>query len=130
MPPGDPARLAAERRGRRAEWLSRLALRLRGWRIVDTNWRSPRGSRAGEIDIVAARRKMLVFVEVKARESETAAAAAVSPAQQRRIARGAEAYLAAHPEYADHDLRFDVVLVQPWHWPRWITDAWRPSERP
>ena len=29
-----------------------------------------------------------------------------------RIRRGAEAFLATHPEYADFDIRFDAILIE------------------
>ncbi len=119
-------RAAAERRGRWAERLSCWALRLNGWRVLDTRWRSPRGSGAGELDIIAARGRTLAFIEVKARETATQAMEAVSADQQTRIARGAEAYLAAHSQYAGYAIRFDVMIVRPWRWPRRIADAWRP----
>ena len=40
--------------------------------------------------------------------------------------RGAEVYIGSHPDLANHDSRFDVMIVQPWRWPRRIADAWRP----
>ena len=41
-----------DRAGRRAEFLSAWALRLKGYRIIARNWRC----RSGEIDIIAQRR--------------------------------------------------------------------------
>jgi len=35
----------------------------------------------------------------------------ITTKQQRRIRRALEMYVAAHPEYADYDMRFDIVLV-------------------
>ena len=59
----DPKRLAAWRRGRWSEALCRLALRLKGYRILARGWRC----RQGEIDIVAKRGGTVAIVEVKAR---------------------------------------------------------------
>ena len=53
------------------------------------------------------------------------AAAAITPAQQARIARGAQAFLAGRADLARCSLRFDAVLVTPWALPRHICDAWR-----
>jgi putative endonuclease len=88
---------------------ARLLARL-GFRIVARNWRT----RRGEVDVVARRGNLLVFVEVKAREREDrgTAAEAVTPAKRRRLAEAASAYLAQQRGEADAlDVRFDVVTV-------------------
>ena len=56
-------REAAEKRGRGAETLAAVWLRLHGWRILARRARVP----GGEVDIVARRGRVLAFVEVKAR---------------------------------------------------------------
>src|SRR5205085_1078996 len=58
-----PERQAAFRRGLSAETRAALLLRVKGYRILARRWQSP----VGEIDLVAWRRRVLVFVEVKAR---------------------------------------------------------------
>jgi putative endonuclease len=77
----------------------------------------------GEIDIVARREALLIFVEVKARGRIDDAAYAVTARQQKRIAGAAGAWLAAHPEDAQCDMRFDAILIAPRHPPRHITGA-------
>jgi putative endonuclease len=114
-------RRRAQRRGRWAEAFARLALRLAGYRILALD----RRSRVGEIDIIARRGRKLAFVEVKARASLGVAAEALLLRQRRRIARAAAGFLASRPELAGLDIRFDVILVVPWRWPRHIADAWR-----
>jgi putative endonuclease len=81
----------------------------------------------GEVDIVARRRRVLVFVEVKARARLDDAAEAVSDRQRHRIAAAAEAWLANHPEHACAEIRFDAVLVLPRRWPRHIAAAFDAS---
>jgi len=117
----DALRRRAEGFGRFAESLCRLSLRLRGYRILDSRLRTP----MGEIDIVARRGNTLAIVEVKARGDWITASEAVSARQRGRLARAAHVYLAAHPQYAGYVLRFDVMLVTPWSWPRHVLDAWR-----
>ncbi len=117
-----PARRAAERRGHRAEALAAFSLRLSSWRILNRRWRS----RAGEIDLVARRGRLIAFIEVKARNTASEALEAVSARQRARIARAASSFLAQHPKFANLDARFDVVVVTPGRWPRHIPDAWRP----
>ena len=113
---------AAERFGRHAEALCRLALRLGGYRVVAVRERTP----AGEIDIVARRGATLAIVEVKARGDAVRAAEALSARQRNRLNRAAAAFLARRPELAGLAVRFDVMLVSPWRWPRHLADAWRP----
>lgn len=95
--------------GRAGEALAARFLERRGYRIIGRNVRADRV----EIDLIARRGSLLVFVEVKCRRStrQGSAAAAVDAAKQRRLRRGAAAWLAlepAHRRRARH-LRFDVV---------------------
>ena len=53
--------------GHRAEFLARLLFRLKGYRILAANYVSGRGTHAGEVDFIAKRGNVLVFVEVKKR---------------------------------------------------------------
>ena len=116
-----PGRQASEKRGRRAESLAALMLRLKGYAILTRRYRCP----VGEIDLVARRGHTLAMVEVKARASAEDAAFAITPHQQKRIARAADHFLAAIPRYTGFQLRFDAVLAVPGRWPRQVPDAWR-----
>jgi putative endonuclease len=113
----------AQTHGRWAEHAAAHYLRLKGYRILARGWRAPEG----EIDIVARKGRILVLVEVKARPSAETAAYAIAPRQRRRIERAALRFLAQHPRHAGCDLRFDAMLVSPWHLPRHLIDAWRPE---
>ena len=66
----------------------------KGFRILARRWRSPRG----EVDIIARRRGLLVFAEVKARANLDEAAKSINERQRRRIAAAAEVWLAANPD--------------------------------
>ena len=114
-----PERVAAHFTGLSAESRAAAYLIARGYRIVARRFRTP----VGEIDIVARRRDMLVFVEVKARSTLDDAAFSLLPHQQQRIAAAAGAWLAAHPEDAESAVRFDAVLVAPGRMPRHIPAA-------
>jgi len=113
---------AAWRRGLWAETLCGVVLRLKGYRILARRWRSP----VGEIDIVACRGETLAVIEVKARRDAGEAAGAVPPHQWRRLARAAALFLSRYPRYTGHAVRFDLMAVTPWAWPRHTPDAWRP----
>ena len=115
-------RRRADRAGRLAETLCALALMLRGYRILARRFRTP----VGELDIVARRGQVLVFIEVKARSSLALAAEAIDVRQRQRVERAAGAFLAHRPPLARLDQRFDAMLVAPWRWPRHIKEAWRP----
>jgi putative endonuclease len=117
------ARQIAERFGLSAESRAAALLLAKGYRIAARRFRSP----VGEIDIVARRRGVLIFVEVKARDRLDAAAEAVTPRQRQRIIAAAEAWLAGHPEDAMCDIRFDVVLVAPRSLPRHLPAAFDAS---
>jgi putative endonuclease len=114
---------AARRRGARAERLAVWLLRLKGYAILARDLRLP----GGEIDIVARRGRVLVFVEVKARADIAAAAEALRRRQRARIVRAAAAFLARRPDLAGHDARFDAILFGRLL-PRHVADAWRPGE--
>ncbi len=118
-------RRAAWGRGRRAERLAAWWLRLKGYRILAQDLRTP----VGEIDLIARRGAVLAIVEVKTRPDLSQAGYALSPRQQARIQRAAAAFLQREPALARLDLRFDVVLVAPGRLPRHLADAWRSGER-
>ena len=116
-------RVAAFRAGLSAESRAAAYLMAKGYRILAKRFRTPHG----EIDIVAKRRNLLAFVEVKARASLDEAAFAVTPRQQARIIDAAQAWLVAHPEHAEFELRFDAILIAPRHLPRHVLAAFDAS---
>lgn len=118
-----PARVAAFSLGLSAESRAAAYLVAKGFRILSRRWKSP----LGELDIVARRRKLLVFVEVKARDTLDAAAEAIDARTQRRIAAAAEAWLATYPQPSVVDMRFDAMLVAPGKLPRHIQGAFECS---
>ncbi len=119
----DAQRRIAFRFGLSAESRAAALLIAKGYRILARRFRTP----LGEIDIVARRRGVLVFVEVKARDSFDTAAEAIGKRQQSRIISAAQLWLAGHPEDAMRDMRFDVVLVVPGCVPRHLQAAFDAS---
>jgi len=110
---------ARRARGDAAEERACRHLDRSGLTIVERNFRT----RGGEIDIIAARRHTLIFVEVKARANLDDAAEAVTERQKQRIVAAAEVWLAANPMPAIRDMRFDAILVAPGKLPRHIKAA-------
>lgn len=82
----------------------------RGYTVLCRNYRL----RTGEIDIIAAHNRTLVFIEVKTRNSLQCGhpAEAVSPHKQKQIIRTAEMYLSAH-NITDMPCRFDIIEIFP-----------------
>jgi putative endonuclease len=112
-------RRAAHGLGVRGEERAALLLRFKGYKILARRF----STYVGEVDIVALKRRCLVFVEVKARPTLELAAESIRHSQRARIARGAEAFVSRHPHYVGYDMRFDAVLVAPGRLPRHLKAA-------
>jgi putative endonuclease len=113
------AKHAALKRGASGEWLAAMALRLKGWRIVERNFRCP----LGEIDVIARKGDLIAFVEVKARASQSEALDAVTGKAKRRIANAARYWIGRQPDADRLSWRFDIVAVSPHRWPTHHADA-------
>lgn len=112
-------RLAAEKLGRRGESIAAWFLRLKGWRVVATRVKTPRG----EVDVIARRGKTIAFVEVKARANVRDLATAIDAYRLRRVAAAAEILL---PKYGKEceNMQIDVIMVAPWRWPNHLPNVW------
>ena len=120
-----PSKQLGVRGERRAAWFYRL----RGYRIVARNVRL----RAGEIDLVVRRGGLLVFVEVKSRQSLLAGHGvdAVDRRKKLQLISLADQYLTRHPHSGE--VRHDIVSLF-WTGLRFIVthfpDAFRPVSDP
>src|SRR5215208_1082758 len=122
MPSSDPRRARPDPRrvlGAAGERLARTHLEARGLTLLDTNYRT----RHGELDIVAADARCLVFCEVKTRivrsgrpdeGTELGPFGAIGPRKRRRLRLLAREWLAEHGPAAPWrpELRFDAVGVE------------------
>ena len=115
------ARQAAERRGRFSEGVAAAALMLRGYRILERRYRT----RMGEIDLIVRRGGTVAFVEVKRRARLDSGMEAVTVRSQARIRRAANLFIQLNSRLSGLSLRFDVLVITTWGWPRHIVDAWR-----
>jgi putative endonuclease len=77
----------------------------------------------GEIDVIARRGDLVIFVEVKARPDVSAAQIAIDARKIGRISRAARVWLAAHPRLSGCALRGDAILVAPKRPPRHVPGA-------
>ncbi|MBO6758024.1 MAG: YraN family protein [Roseibium sp.] len=117
-------REAAYRLGLSAEARAAWALRLTGWQILKQRYKT----KAGEIDLIAKKRKTVAFIEVKARRTRDAALDAVTPASRRRIVKAAKIFVAEHPKAGFYTLRFDVMIVRPLAWPERVENAFQADD--
>lgn len=112
-------RRKALRRGRVSEYIAAIYLILKGYRIVALRYRT----RFGEIDIIARKGDLAVFVEVKARREQAAAVDAVSYLAQTRIREASGLWLARQRDHARLSQRYDIVAIVPGKWPVHLRDA-------
>jgi putative endonuclease len=100
--------LTTYERGKLAEREAALYLRRRGYRIIAQNLRL----KSGEIDLIAMKGDLVVFVEVKARSSDEFGTPAESllPRQQKRIRNAAEIFLSKRG-WSERERRFDLIAV-------------------
>ena len=109
--------MAGATRSEIGAWGEAIAVRhleAHGCRIVARNWRPPRGSRVrGEIDIVAVRDALLLFVEVRTRRGDAFGEPeeSINPRKYAALVAAAEAY--AHFEmHDDCAWRIDLIAVR------------------
>ncbi len=119
MPRVDPARQSAELRGhwgeRRAAWW----LRLHGWRILARRVRVP----AGEIDLIARRKNLVIFVEVKTRATSAQLDLAIDARVLRRVVAAVDAVGHIYAPNGE-GRRIDAILIAPRRWPRHMINVW------
>ena len=113
------ARIARYRSGLRAERLAEFYLIAKAYLPITRRYKTP----YGEIDLIVRRGKTLVFVEVKARKTFEEGAESIHARTQMRIRNAARAFLSTHPEYLEHQMRFDAIIIAWYRWPRHITHA-------
>lgn len=83
-------------------------LRRKGYKIIETNY----AKKYGEIDIIAKRKDIIAFVEVKTRSENPLVGGvyAVNKAKQTRIIKTAKTYI--YEKQIDLQPRFDIAEVE------------------
>ena len=114
-------RVIADRKGREAEAQAAQFLMLNGFEIIAER----RKTKLGEIDLIARKPGLVIFVEVKWRARKADLATAIDEHRLARVAAAVE--IVAH-EYATggEDIRIDVILLAPASKPHHIENAWMP----
>ncbi len=95
--------------GKQGEELARQVLRQDGFTIITSNFRT----RLGEIDVIARKKDLIVFVEVKMRSFQYFdLSSVITHSKQSKIIKAAKQFMATH-DFEDVSYRFDVALVEP-----------------
>lgn len=102
--------MQAKSLGYAGENLAEKYLRGKGYEILDKNFTV----RGGEIDIVARKNGVLVFVEVKTRTSDFFGEGneSVDSQKKKRILYAVEKYLYTKIKSADPDFRLDIIEIE------------------
>ncbi|MEM7778905.1 MAG: YraN family protein [Pseudomonadota bacterium] len=114
-------RQRADRKGREAEAQAAQYLMQNGFEVLAGRVKT----KLGEIDLIARKKGLVAFTEVKWRRRASDLDTAIDEGRLARVAAAVE--MVAH-EYAqpDDDIRIDVILLAPGNRPRHIENAWMP----
>ena len=101
--------------GARGERIAQAAYQKRGFKIIATNFRNKRGKQIGEIDFVASKDDLLVFVEVKTRTTELSKYGsiyqAISPAKIRSTLKIIKWFNYMHGLSDQYRMRIDICFI-------------------
>lgn len=85
----------------------------KGFSIISKNFYA---GRSGEIDLVAIKEKLLIFIEVKARNSDAFGGGiySITENKKKKLRASAKYYLFKNPEYnsPEYNIRFDLIIVK------------------
>ena len=104
------SRRAREIEGRKAEAHVARWLKLRGWKILDERFKVAEG----EVDIIARRKDIIAFVEVKQRETLPVIEDIITHTNAARVMAAAETWVERNFEGlgTDFGIRFDLALIE------------------
>ena len=100
---------STKERGKQGEDRACEYLIKEGYKIIERNWRT----KGGEIDIIAMKDEVLVFVEVKTFPNATSdmLSSVLGIQKQKRIVKTAKHFLLKHRQYSNSYIRFDVIVL-------------------
>lgn len=113
------ARRKANLKGHFAEYVAAAYLILKGYRIANLRYKT----KSGEIDIIARKRDLAIFIEVKARSDVQKGVDAVSYQSQSRIKNASDLWLAKQKNPHLISQRYDIIVIRPWQLPVHFLDA-------
>ena len=98
------------------EYIACFVMLLKGYRILEMRYKTF----CGEIDLIAKKGNLIVFIEVKSRKSMEQCYDAIREKQIRRIQNASYVFLKKHPQFSGYYSRYDVILVADWKIPKHI----------
>lgn len=101
------------------EFIASVYLMLKGFRIEERRFKT----HCGEIDLIASKGELVVFVEVKSRKSMEKCFNAVKNRQLSRIQRASQIFLKRYPSLAMRQIRYDVIFISGWCLPLHIENV-------
>lgn len=116
----------ANRLGHWGEYFAILFLMVKGYSILERRYKT----KVGEIDIIAKKKNVTIFCEVKARADFESAVYSLTEKQKLRIRKAAEQYMShlkntyQNNKIENEIFRCDMILIVPWHLPKHIENAW------
>jgi len=110
--------------GKLAEIFAKIILFFKGYKIITSNFVTGRGTHAGEIDIIAQKSNIIVFIEVKKRTSLEDAAYSIKNQQKQRIINGAKSFIKQLDSNKNHNFRYDAFLFDKKFKFKHIKNAW------
>lgn len=127
--PEQKSRAESEKQGRKAEARVASYLRLRGYKILETRFKTAHG----EVDLIARKGRVFAFIEVKQRATQKGIDEAMDWRTEQRIMGAAEIWVERHfldlPD--EFEMRFDfasvVGAVSPFSHVRYLKNAFRPE---
>ncbi len=106
---GKKTPLSSKSLGNIGEAIAMLELEKKDYRIIERNF----NTRMGEVDIIAAAGKILVFIEVKIRTSSAfgSPSESIDPGKVLKIRKAAGRYIARNDSAKFQDYRFDIIAI-------------------
>jgi len=88
--------------GRKAEQAAKVYLEMRGYKVLEQNWRRPQA----EIDIIARKNEVVYFVEVKYRlnQAQGGGLEAITPTKLKQMRRAAELWIQEEKYQGEYSL--------------------------
>jgi putative endonuclease len=103
-----------------AEYLAIILLKIKMYKIIAIRYRN----HAGEIDIIALKSNVIIFVEVKARKTLNLDYDPVQYKQIKRLQNAASLFLAHHTKFQDKEVRFDLIIISGNNIPKHLKNVW------
>jgi putative endonuclease len=111
--------LSSYKKGINAEMIVATYLMRHGYGIIKHRYKT----QFGEIDIIARKEKLILFIEVKNRKS-TSDREIISNHQKKRCCDAAAHFLASHQQFLSFAMRFDCFFIDRYGKLEHIENAW------